>query len=183
MLTYNRDADFVARALAAPHTWPLILLRHTAAERRSDFKGRDFRRPLTGRGRTHARALIPLLAAYGVTQVLSSTSTRCTQTVEPYAGSIGSRVQGIPAVSEESAERRPKAALAKSLELAAVKKPLVLCSHRPVLPLLLEPYLTAVGKSDWALLKEPLRPGGMIVLHRTIAKNRWRITAVERHDG
>jgi 8-oxo-(d)GTP phosphatase len=183
MLSYSRDADYLDRALAAPPTWPLILLRHTAAEKRSDFKGRDYRRPLTGRGRTHAKALIALLSAYGVESIISSTSTRCVETVRPFAQTSKKSLQRIPALSEESANRKPRAAVAKVQQLSLVKKSIVVCSHRPVLPLLLEPFLSDATKTQTKALKEPLSPGGLIVLHRSIAKGKWRIVAVERHDG
>lgn len=182
LLTYGRDAELMDCALAAPRTWPLILLRHTAAEKRSDYKGRDYRRPLTGRGRTQAKMLTPILAAFGIQTVVSSTSTRCMDTVKPYAASIGVTVMGQPRFSEEAAGRKPKAVAAAVEELAAQKQAIVVCSHRPVLPLMVGPFAQAVSKSDTKLLTEPLSPGGFIVLHRTIRKGLWEIEAVERHN-
>jgi len=58
----------------------------------------------------------------------------------------------------------------------------VVCSHRPVLPLMMEPFAQAVSRTDAKLLTEPLSPGGFIVLHRTIRKGQWEIEAVERHN-
>ncbi len=182
LLTYSRDSDFMRKALKAPRTWPLIVLRHAAAEKRSAFDGRDYRRPLTGPGRTQAKMLIPLLSAFGVESVVSSTATRCVATVKPYAAANRIAVRTKNALSEEGAVRRPKAVIAQAVQLAGEKKPIVVCSHRPVLPTLLQPFANSLSGSEARLLREPLSPGGMIVLHRTISKGRWGIEAVERHD-
>ncbi|MDV7397144.1 histidine phosphatase family protein, partial [Arthrospira platensis SPKY1] len=97
MLTYPRDADIVRQAVSLPPTSPLILLRHTQALKRSDFTGTDdTQRPLSGKGRSQAKALVPLLGAYAIDQVHSSDSVRCSETVRRYAKSIGVPIHAEP---------------------------------------------------------------------------------------
>src|SRR5690242_21306848 len=47
----------------------LVIVRHGRATKRGTWKGADDERPLTTVGRMQARALIPVLSAYGVTRV------------------------------------------------------------------------------------------------------------------
>jgi 8-oxo-dGTP diphosphatase len=183
MLTYQRDRQLMDAALSGPRTWPLVILRHTQAEKRAHFRGRDFQRPLAGRGRTQAKQLIPLLAAYGITSVISSTSRRCVDTVRPFAVASNIRVRGESRFSEEATARKPKATVARMKECASLKQALVVCSHRPVLPLLLGTISEQLNRTDAALLADPLEPGGMVVFHRTITKGRMTVVAVERHNG
>jgi 1,4-alpha-glucan branching enzyme len=71
-------------------TWPLIVVRHGRAVPRSAYKGgRDWLRPLNAVGERQAHALVPLLAAYGVSALYSSTSERCVATLVPYAREMG----------------------------------------------------------------------------------------------
>ncbi|MFA7323416.1 MAG: NUDIX hydrolase, partial [Candidatus Nanopelagicales bacterium] len=85
LLTYEHDADLVEQASTLPLTFPLIVLRHTQAVKRSDFKGKsDLDRPVTGKGRSQAKALVPLLDAFGITAVHSSDAQRCVQSVKKF---------------------------------------------------------------------------------------------------
>jgi 8-oxo-dGTP diphosphatase len=186
-LTYPRDRQLVLDAISTPHTSPLIVLRHAEAMRRSDYKGsNDTRRPLTKRGQSQARALVDPLAAFGVSRVHSSDSRRCMQTVDPLASALRSGIVEEPLFSEEVFTRRPKTALRRLRSLAARSTPLVLCSHRPVLPDLLAALAQEYSlKVKSALLSPALNPGGFIVLHREVGpRNRptGRVIAVERFD-
>ena len=77
-LTYSRDHFLVQQYLAQPATTPLIIVRHAKAMDRKDWSRKDAARPINSRGRRQATMLMPMLAAYGVTRLVSSTSTRCT---------------------------------------------------------------------------------------------------------
>ena len=90
ILTYAHDRELVAEALTMPDTSPLVILRHAKALKRSDYDGSiDAHRPLSGKGRSQAKTLVPLLEAYGITAVHTSDSTRCTQTVKHFAKTLG----------------------------------------------------------------------------------------------
>lgn len=182
-LTYPRDADLVREAVALPPTSPLILLRHTQALKRSDFKGKvDAERPLSGKGRSQAKALVPLLAAYGIEQVHSSDAARCRETVKRFAKSIDAEVQLEPELSEEAYAEHPKRAARRMRELLADPSPLVVCTHRPLLPALVETIagLRITGSLD---LDSKLSPGGFLVVHRHFADgaDEPTVLAVERH--
>jgi len=182
-MTYPRDGELIRTAAQTPPTSPLILLRHTQAMKRADFKGgRDAERPLSGKGRSQAKALVPMLAAYGIESVHSSDSMRCRETVKRYAKSIDSSVELEPALSEEAHAERPKRAARRMQELLAEPTPLVVCSHRPVLPTLLEAIagLRISGPRD---LEPKLPPGGFLVVHRHFVADRAEpeVLAIERH--
>jgi 8-oxo-dGTP diphosphatase len=182
-LTYPRDGDLVRDAVAMPPSTPLILLRHTQALKRADFKGKfDAERPLSGKGRSQAKALVPMLAAYGIERVHSSDATRCRETVKRYAKSIDADIDLEPALSEESYVERPKRAVRRMRELLLDPRPLVVCTHRPVLPALVETIagLRITGSFD---LDPKLSPGGFLVVHRHFPDDAEEPTvlAVERH--
>lgn len=108
----------------------LLFVRHAVALRRRDWTKPDALRPLSPHGYQQADALPGLLAAYGVTRILSSPSTRCVETVQPLAAQLGLPVEERP----ELAEGAGTAALAL---LDGLEGTTVLCSHGDVLPELL----------------------------------------------
>ncbi|MDQ1249204.1 MAG: hydrolase [Actinomycetota bacterium] len=187
-LTYPRDRQLILDALSTPHTSPLVVLRHAEAMRRSDYRGgNDTRRPLTKYGLTQARALVAPLTAFGIARVHSSDSRRCMQTVEPLASHLKAGIVEESLFSEEIFSRRPKTALRRLRSLAVRSAPLVICSHRPVLPDLLATLAQEFSlKVKSPLLRPSLDPGGFIVIHREVGpRNRptGRVIAVERFDG
>lgn len=181
-LTYPHDADLVRLAVELPATTPLVLLRHAKAMKRSDFKGADdAERPLSGFGRTQAKALVPLLQAYGVEAVYTSDSARCRETVRRFAKSVDADIVEEPALSEAEHSERPKRAAKRLRTLLADPTPMVVCSHRPVLPALVEVIagLRITGPAD---LDPALPPGGFLVVHRAFTGDAEpTIVAVERH--
>ena len=59
----------------------MIVLRHALSVSRKQWDGDDDRqRPLTATGRRQAERLVPVLAAYDVRRLVTSSSTRCVQT-------------------------------------------------------------------------------------------------------
>jgi 8-oxo-(d)GTP phosphatase len=166
-LTYPRDADILVEfGVSAYRAEPLILLRHAKALPRDSWTGHDRERVLSATGEQQARALVPLLRAYGVRRVISSDAVRCTSTVQPYAEASGLPVEVDHRLSEEglqdvSAERRMDGLLRSD-------EPVVVCSHRPVLPSLFE----ALG------VRHPgLDPGAFVVVHR----EHGQVRATEHH--
>jgi len=183
-LTYAHDSDIVQQAAKLPQTTPLILLRHTQAVKRADFTGdNDSQRPLTGKGRVQSKALIPLLDAFGVEQVYASDATRCMETVRRFAKSINASVQSEPALSEVALREDPANPERRMRELVRDPRPLVVCSHRPVLPGL----VAALGAelncpTDSAPWDPKLPPGGFIVVHRSFTDSgEIRVISAERH--
>jgi 8-oxo-(d)GTP phosphatase len=166
-LTYARDVDVLDAFAVVPYrSSPLIVLRHTQALARGSWTGDDRDRPLTPAGEAQARALVPLLQAYGPGRVVSSDAERCVATVQPYADAAGLRVEVDHRLSEEGAEGT--AVADRTAALAGGDNALVVCSHRPVLPSILR---------SLAVHDPALAPGDFLVVHR----QGERVSATEHH--
>lgn len=188
-LTYPSESRLVQLAASLPDTTPLVLLRHAQALKRSQFDGRDDAdRPLSGKGRSQSRTLAPLLDAFGVTEVHSSPSKRCHDTVKRLAKYVGTTVVEEPSLSEEGHDDDPQAAQARVAALAHDPRPIVLCSHRPVLPALLESAAAALSldprDARWGHAWDPkLPPGGFIVIHRAFSPaGQVEVVGIEQHS-
>lgn len=166
-LTYPHDCDTLREARPLRRkTRALVILRHGSARSRKTWRPEDRLRPLLQAGHLQAERLVPVLAAYDVTRVVSSDAVRCVQTVWPYADTTGWELEQEPGVSEQGATAG--SVLAVVDELVNGGEGVVLCSHRPVLPALLD----ALGLPD-----QTLDPGGLLVVHH----RGGRVVAVERH--
>jgi 8-oxo-(d)GTP phosphatase len=152
LLTYPRDRDTLAEAAQiGGGTTPLVVLRHADARSRKQWKGDDRERTLTEKGERQAEQLPPTLASYGVERLVSSSSRRCWTTLAPYGVLIDEDIEVTDALSEEDATPGNVAA-----ELEELDGPVVVCSHRKVLPMVFE----ALGVAP-----APLDKGGMLVVH------------------
>ena len=174
-LTYSPDHFLVQQHLEQPVTTPLILVRHAKAMDRKDWSKKDAARPLTARGRRQARTLVPMLGAYGITALVSSTSTRCISTLQPYAEASGLSISTYGQLSEEEGADNPRAVAKLITKIRATllrrDEPTAICVHRPVLPHILD-----------ALEMAPvtLATGAFVVAHLTRERT---VHAVERHTA
>jgi 8-oxo-(d)GTP phosphatase len=167
LLTYPHDRDTLAEALDGPRTTrTLVVLRHAAARSRSRWRSDDRFRPLLRDGEHQAERLVPLLAAYDVRHLVSSSSTRCVATLVPYADASGRHVGTDERLTEEGATT--EGVLDVVEDLLGRKHPALLCSHRPVLPTVLD----AVGGPDVTL-----EPAAFVVVHH----KGGRVVATELH--
>ena len=166
-LSYAYDRQTLSEVEAVrTGTVPLVVLRHSRARPRSSWRGDDRDRPLSEAGRFQSELLVPVLGAYGVRRVVASTSKRCWQTVAPYAESDDLDIEVTEDLSEQQASGRcVSAQVERLLDLA---EPAVLCTHRPVLPLVLEAL---------ALEQRKLEPGSLLVAHH----REGRVVCVEEH--
>ena len=168
-LTYRRDVGTLREALAVgKKTRALVVLRHGQARARKSWKPDDRLRPLLAAGRAQAKGVVPLLAAYGVSRIVSSSSRRCVDTVLPYAEGSGRPMTRTDGLSEEGANARSVKAVVRDLVTSG--EDAVLCTHRPVLPLVYE-----------CLGVEPISQstGELVVVHHRDG----RVRSVERHRG
>lgn len=138
-LSYATDIGVLAQAVRVPPSVGLLVVRHAKAVSRRNFKGDDDTlRPLSGRGKRQSQELAKLLAAFGVGQLASSSSTRCLDTLAPYAGQAGLEVSAFSELSEENAACDPRGvewAMSQIRAMAlATQTPTAVCGHRPVLP-------------------------------------------------
>ncbi|MFC7493197.1 MULTISPECIES: NUDIX hydrolase [unclassified Nocardioides] len=168
-LTYERDRATLKEARPRRRkTHAVIVLRHGHARSRKGWGKKDDRlRPLVLAGRTQAELLVPLLAAFDVTRVVSSSSARCVETVAPYADTTGWRLEPDDGLSEEDAT--DASVLATVDALVAGDDTAVLCTHRPVLPSVFD----ALGLPD-----PGLEAGGMVVVHL----RQGTVVATETHQ-
>lgn len=167
VLTYPHDRRTLRKSLRKrPPSNALIIVRHASARSRRTWKQDDPLRPLLKTGVQQARRLVPLLAAYDATRVVTSPSERCLQTVVPYAENHGLKARKRPALSEESAT--PEGVSEVMADLIQRDENSVLCSHRPVLPLVFE-----------TLGMEPIKldPGAFVVVHH----RHGEVIATEHH--
>jgi len=167
MLTYPRDVKVLAQARKrARRTRTFVVLRHAKARSRARWRADDRFRPLLKIGTGQAERLAPLLAAYDLTRLVSSSSVRCVATVIPYADSYGLKVESEDRLSEEDATSDSVHELVRE-QLANGRRTL-LCTHRPVLP---EVFETLEIEDPELELAE------MIVVHH----RRGKVVALERH--
>lgn len=167
-LTYLDDVHLIDQLeKARKRSFALLVVRHAKAVKRSDWTDADDAlRPLNDRGFEQARRLVPVLHAYGVTRLVTSPSTRCVQTVTPYAEEQVISRQELPELSEEGHDPDVLARLVTSL--LDSREAAALCTHRPVLPQI----LTQVQVQE-----EPLAPSELIVCHH----RKGRVLSTERH--
>jgi 8-oxo-dGTP diphosphatase len=167
VLSYESDVELVETSIRTGPTTALAVLRHAPAVKRAiwaagetTLAARDSARPLTADGLLVADAVAELLHAFGVERVVTSPSRRCRQTIEPYAARVGIAIELEPLLSEEGA--KPNATASLSRRLARRGGRVVMCTHRPVLPLVLAGAAHG-GEAPGASIPA----GAMIVLHRT----------------
>ena len=86
-------------------------------------------------------------------------------------------------VSEERHKDHPERAIARVKELAEIPRALVLCTHRPVLPAVMEALssIFTVENETKKTFDPAFTPGTMVVYHRD-ATNLRRIVSVERQQ-
>lgn len=166
LLTYADDVELLDSLERRPKkTAALIVVRHARSTKRATWQGTDDERPLTTVGRLQARSLIPVLSAYGVTRIVSSDSLRCLRTLSPYARD---HVLGIDATAGLNEEDATAFTIGSAIEgLLAGKENAVLCSHRPVLPVIFD---------QLGIREEPLAPAEIVVCHH----RKGRVVATER---
>jgi 8-oxo-dGTP diphosphatase len=159
-LTRQTDRDLLRAFAAAPvDTVPVILLRHAEAVPRKRWDGAELERPLTGRGRDDAEALVPVLAAYGRAVLVASPFARCVATLEPTARAAGVEPILEPVIGEGA---DPDAGRAWLRQVLKSGRTTVACTHRPVLPeLLAESPLGQAVRSG----RRALAPAEAWVLH------------------
>src|SRR6478735_2186715 len=166
-LTYGYDRATLKEARPRRRrTHAIVLLRHAHARSRKGWARDDRLRPLIRVGQGQAQHLVPLLAAYDVTRIVSSGSLRCLDTVTPYVATTGWPLEVADGVSEEGATAESVVRVVDGL--VAADESSVLCTHRPVLPAVLD----ALGVAD-----TKLEPGSMMVVHL----REGTVTATEVH--
>lgn len=162
-------------------TAPIIIQRHGAALSRAKWRKGEASRPLNGKGRKQARALPMLLDAFDPASVMSSPWKRCLATVEPLAAVEGLKIRTKDELTEAGHAEDPARTAAVIDRVLLQARPTVVCTHRPVLPTVIESVRAVADQG--AALELPrgdpfLAAGEALVLHTTAE---GRVVAIERH--
>lgn len=137
-LTYRREVDLLTELARRPvATRTVLLVRHALAVRLGEWRGDDAGRPLSPEGRTQAERLVPQLAAFGVTAVVSGGPSRCRETVAPLAHRLGLAPVVDERLSETGYPGHEREAVDLVRGLGAEGSAAVACSQGGVLPDLL----------------------------------------------
>lgn len=149
-------------------TRAVLVVRHGRAKSRSSWKGEEGTRPLTDVGRLQAGALVPVLSAYGAAEVVTSPWRRCCSTVEPYAAAAGLPLDHRDPLTEAQHEDSPDKTADVVAAVLRAGADVALCTHRPVLPTVLEVVREHARPAvrDRLPAENPyLRPGQVLVCH------------------
>lgn len=186
-LSYDFDVDILTAFLeqfesGSRATFPIVTLRHGSALSRGEWQRADRLRPLMLKGTRQAHALVRQLRAFGVRKIVSSTATRCLQTVAPLSHDLGRPVTETDAISQDAWEDGLGDATGVVAARLAAGKGAVLCSHGPVIPGILEQLAVATGARA-SSLAEHASPAtaAYAVAHISKHEPQRRIVAVESH--
>lgn len=194
-LTYERDnqqldAVVTRHEAGTLETAPLLFVRHALAVPRKQWKKRDQLRPLNADGAAQAKALPPLLRAYGVVRLVSSTSERCATTFLWAEKALHLPTTLTDRLTEEGFAGHPGRAHRALDDLTAwnIKKghASAVCTHGPLIPSLLSRLAEeSDGPAADVLLdaaKNNMTKGEAMAIHLAPRTKRRRILAVERHQ-
>jgi 8-oxo-(d)GTP phosphatase len=187
-LSYRHDHEQL-EALLELHkkhkleTFPIILLRHGKAKAREDWKGTEATRPLLPEGTVQAKALPKLFKAFGARRVFTSPWARCTATIAPYSLDPKAKVETIAEFTEAANAKKPEATKLALATILAKNKASVICTHRPVLPTLIEQLETFAGSKlkPQLHLAALLKPAQMTVVHMSHG-SKLEVVAIEQHS-
>lgn len=191
-LSYVRDALQLQTLVDADRagtlqTWPLAVVRHAESVPRKQWNEPDPQRPLDRDGREQARSLVPVLAAYGIERVITSPSTRCFTTVQPYAAAAGIRLRTKSGLSEEAFDQNPELAVHHLKSLLKRAEPAALCTHRPVLPTVLKRLRKTTERDSEVheilavAAEDGMAKGEALICQISGSGRSARVMSVERH--
>ncbi len=165
-------------------TRALVVARHGTARRRSDWGGTELDRPLTPEGLRQAKSLVPILSTFGVGRIVTSAWARCASTVAPYADAAQVIPEVLPILTESEHSSSPARVAAQVLSLLEANGDTVLCTHRPVLPTIVDVLAQHARRpvADTLPNADPfLHPAQVLVAHVAQTAKGPRVVATETH--
>ena len=160
--TRDSDREILVRFSATPYdSSALIMLRHGKALERTEWQGEDEDRPLQLVGQLQSKRMLSLYQVYGVEEIHTSDAVRCLDTVALMAKSLRITPVITNAVSEYTYKKNKEKAIEYAKDLIKKKKQIILCSHNPVLPRMMEKL---TKKIDFDYPDNKLMPGEAWVL-------------------
>ncbi|WP_341802711.1 NUDIX hydrolase [Nesterenkonia aurantiaca] len=167
------------------HTLPFVVLRHAKAKPRSSWSRAESERPLAATGKRQARSVERLLICWRPRHLESSPWRRCAETIAPYVKAHRSRATYRKSFTEKRAEAHPERTRTRVRRCLELLLPTLICSHRPVLPLILDTM------GGW--LQDPqlfqaipdedpyLRPGAVLVAQQAMDRD-GEIVSIEVYE-
>ena len=138
ILSRETDRALLERFVRGPAPTRMVLLvRHASAGSRNGWTGEDRLRPLDTCGWAQADELVRLLAHFDPTEIISADYRRCTQTMEPLAGSMALAITSEEILSEACYPGREEEAVDLLRRHGGERGTVVVCSQGDVIPDLL----------------------------------------------
>ncbi len=178
-LQATRDSDryILERFGVTPFdTSALIMLRHAKALERTEWQGEDEDRPLQIVGQLQAKRMLSLYQVFGLDEIHTSDAVRCLDTVAQMAKSLQITPTITNAVSEYTYKKNKEKAIDYAKELIKKNKQIILCSHNPVLPRMMEKL---TKKIDFDYPDNKLLPGEAWVLFH----NKKEVLQIDRLEA
>jgi 8-oxo-dGTP diphosphatase len=138
MLTLDTDRKILEQFLQIePDTKPLVLLRHAKAVTRDEWQGEDDDRPLDSYGQNQAKRLLAMYQVFNLEQIHSSDAVRCYDTVVAIAKGLNIKLEVTGKLSESTFKKDKEKAFDYAKDLMKLNESVLLCSHNPILPKML----------------------------------------------
>ncbi len=162
---------------------PVLIVRHAKAKPRGNWTKAEGERPLAATGRRQAQAVSRMLEAWQPAFIATSPWVRCVQTLAPYAALHAMKMRNVKALTEHAATRHPERARKAVQKLFYKYRSQAICTHRPVLPFVLE---VLAKNSTPELAKalptvDPYLEPGSIIVAQQVAGAKPRMVSFEIH--
>ena len=164
LLTLDTDRKILEQFLQIePDTKPLILLRHAKAVTRDEWQGEDDDRPLDSYGQNQAKRLLAMYQVFNLEQIHSSDAVRCYDTGVAIAKGLSIKLEVTGNLSESTFKKDKEKAFDYAKDLIKLNESVLLCSHNPILPKMLNKL---TKKSEVDADEGKLLPADGWVIHR-----------------
>jgi 8-oxo-(d)GTP phosphatase len=186
LLSYDTERELLSVFVDTycPECYPVIVVRHVTARPRDAWPRADADRPLVSSGKRQAKALAVLLSCWRPEYLLGSPWRRCVETLQPYQAQSGMKLRTKSGLSEEGARRDPGKTYKHTEKVLSRGVASVLCTHRPVLPRVLDTVRLHLDQDAGPSIPEQdpyLQPGEVLVLHTRLGQDGPHVIAAERH--
>ena len=188
-LSYEHDIDVIDRfaerlEAGTARTFAIVAVRHGKAVPAQTWDGPDASRPLMHRGSDQSAGIARGIAAYSPERIISSTAVRCLGTVAPLSELTGIPVKATTSISQDAYEHGKSTVPAVIAKRLKKKESVVLCSHGPVLPQIIEEIASRTNTPMDASLRNAasLGTGDFSVVHVSREHPTAGIVAVETHS-
>jgi len=164
LLTLDTDKKILEKFIKIElDTKPFILLRHAKTITRDEWQGDDDDRPLDSYGQNQAKKLLLIYQVFNLEEIHSSDAVRCYDTVNPITKGLNLKLEVTGKLSEDTYKKDKEKAFDYAKELIKSNLSVLLCSHNPILPKMLNKL---TKKSEVDADEGKLSPGDGWVIHR-----------------